>query len=367
MNAPREIPIRDGRFLFRFEARPEAYELTFADEFQRGAFRPSVFFPGDNDRDTVRMVLYPMDSASMNRITGGPTNREFRYMDSVFTCNTPAFRTWNSLQKTRYDTGTYYNNEAKTLLERLEQEQDRSVRDSLLKTWFAMQDERGQMSPEAAATDRQMQAYADSVENVRYEYIRSHPSLAGYYWLYRKQLSGTPAFRPLREEIYRTVYAPRYPDNPYTAKLDTLFYQQIQIGKRFADFEAPDLHGKMHRLSELIAGKIAIVDLWSSWCGPCRRNSIALIPVYDEFKEKGFTVVGVARESGNAEAMCKTIAKDGYTWTNLLELNDRAGIWTLYGVSNAGGSQFLIDRNGTVLAINPTTSELKRILSEKLR
>lgn len=367
VNTPFEIPIRDGRFLFSFEAYPEAYELTFADEFQRGSFRPILFFPGTNESDTVRMVLYPMDSAAMNRVTGGTDNREFRYMNSAFTCNTPVFRAWDSLQKARYDNGTYYNADAKALLEQLEKEQDRSVKDSLFTVWYAMMDARRQMSLEATATDRKMQAYADSVEKARYEYIRNRPSLAGYYWLYRKQLFGSLASRPLREEIYRTVYAPRYPEYPYTAKLDTLFYRQIQVGKRFADFEAPDLNGQMHRLSELIDGKIAIVDLWASWCGPCRRNSIALIPIYEEFKEKGFTVVGVARESGNDDAMRKAIVKDGYTWTNLLELNDRAGIWTLYGVSNAGGGQFLIDKDGTVLAIHPTVSEIRQILSEKLR
>ena len=230
-----------------------------------------------------------------------------------------------------------------------------------------MQDERRHMTPEATATDRLMRAYLDSVQNARYEHIRSHPSLPGYYWLYRKQLFGPAGTQPLREEIYRTVYAPLYPNHPYTAKLDTLLYRQIRIGKRFADFTAPDLDGRMHTLAEQVKGKIAVINLWASWCGPCRRHGIALIPVYNEFKDKGFTIVGIAREAENADAMRKAIDKDGYPWLNLLELDDRAGIWKLYGVSNAGGSLFLIDRDGTVLAINPSATEIRQILSEKLR
>lgn len=364
VNPPQEIPIRNGHFRHIFEASPQAYELTFDDEWQNGAWWPVVFFP---DTDTVRMTLYPMDSASMNRITGGADNREFRYMDSVFTCETPVFMAWASLQKARSKNGTYYNAEARTLLDRLHNEQNRSTKDSLWRIWYDMQDAHTHLSPEAAATDRQMQTYYDSVRNARYEHIRRHPSLAGYYWLYNDQLSNVAEFHSLREEIYRTVYAAQYPEYPYTALLDTLFYRQIAVGKPFADFSAPDLEGRTHRLSELVAGKIALIDLWASWCGPCRRNGMAVIPVYNEFKAKGFTVIGVARETGNSEAMRKAIAQDGYPWPNLLELNDRAGIWKLYGISNAGGGQFLIDENGTVLAINPTAAELRQILARKLR
>lgn len=369
VQAPEEIPIQNGRFRFSLETLyPEARQLTFADEWEQGCWYPVVFFPGTGDRDTVRMVLYPMDNAAMNRVSGGPYNREMHFQDSVFTWETPVFRTLDSLQRARHKAGTFYSAEAAALLGRMDKEQNQTVNDSLLKVWFAMQDARRHMSPEATATDRRMRAYADSIENARYQYIRSHPSLPGYYWLYQQQLYNTDdTIRTLCEDIYRTVYAPLYPRHPYTAKLDTVFYRQARVGGKYADFTAPDLNGNSHRLSESVAGKIAVIDLWASWCGPCRRNSIALIPVYNEFKDKGFTVVGVARESDNADAMRKAIDKDGYTWLNLLELNDRAGIWQLYGIGNAGGSQFLIDRDGTILVVNPTAAEVRQILSEKLR
>lgn len=368
IHAPREISVRDGKFSFSFEtAQPEAYELTFEDEYQNGGWHPILFFPGIRNSDTIRMLLYPMDSASRNTVSGGPYNREFQYQDSLFNWESPVYNAWASLQEARRKTGTFYNAEARTLLDQLDREQDRNAADSLLSIWFAMQDARRHMTPEANATDRQMRTYLDSVQNARYEYIRSHPSLPGYYWLYRKQLFGTAGTQPLREEIYRTVYAPLYPNHPYTAKLDTLLYRQIRIGKRFADFTAPDLDGRMHTLAEQVKEKIAVINLWASWCGPCRRHGIALIPVYNEFEDKGFTIVGIAREAENADAMRKAIDKDGYPWLNLLELDDRAGIWKLYGVSNAGGSLFLIDRDGTVLAINPSAAEVRQILSEKLR
>ena len=91
-------------------------------------------------------------------------------------------------------------------------------------------------------------------------------------------------------------------------------------------------------LSSLAKGKVTLLDLWVSWCGPCRVNSKQIIPLYEAYKDKGFTVVGVAREENNTEDMEKAIAKDGYPWINLVELNDKNQIWTKYRISNAAAA-----------------------------
>ena len=88
-------------------------------------------------------------------------------------------------------------------------------------------------------------------------------------------------------------------------------------------------------------------------------------PVYEAYKEKGFTVVGVAREY-KREDMERALAKDGYPWLNLLELQDANNIWTKYGVSRAGGIILMVDTDGTILTINPSAEEVEKILKEKL-
>ena len=140
----------------------------------------------------------------------------------------------------------------------------------------------------------------------------------------------------------------------------------IKVGGRYIDFTAPDLNGTKHTLSHEISGKIALIDLWASWCGPCRRTSKSMIPIYNAYKERGFTIVGVAREN-KREEMQQAIAKDGYPWLNLLELSDENNIWSKYGVNYAGGITVLVDCDGTILAIKPTADEVERILKEKLQ
>ena len=90
-----------------------------------------------------------------------------------------------------------------------------------------------------------------------------------------------------------------------------------------------------------------------------------MIPIYNAYKERGFTIVGVAREN-KREDMQQAIAKDGYPWLNLLELSDENNIWSKYGVNYAGGITVLVDCDGTILDIIPTADEVVRILKEKL-
>ena len=163
------------------------------------------------------------------------------------------------------------------------------------------------------------------------------------------------------------IYAKRYPAAYSTRWLQGWFSGcNTKVGGDYFDFTAPDLAGNDHTLSKEIAGRVALIDLWGSWCASCRKHSKELIPLYDKYKDRGFTVVGVAREYDNADAMKTAIRRDGYPWLNLLELDDRLGIWTRYGIGNAGGGRFLVGRDGKILAINLEAAQVEAILEDKL-
>ena len=164
-------------------------------------------------------------------------------------------------------------------------------------------------------------------------------------------------------------YKKRFPVHPYTIAIQQIInaYTQVIVGNKYPDFEATTLVGKQRNISSIISGKIALIDLWASWCGSCRRLSKSVIPIYEKFKEEGFTVVGIACEFNNTESMKKALEKDKYPWLNLVELDNKNKIWEKYGISRLGGNTFLVDKDGTILAVHPTADELENILSKKIK
>lgn len=207
-----------------------------------------------------------------------------------------------------------------------------------------------------------------------FEYVRTYPTFTGfclYKWLLSKNIGPFLSFPSdpniqVLKEIYETVYKEKYTDHPYQKEIkDMLGSLEVKEGASFVDFIAPDLDGYQHRLSDLIKGKYVLLDLWASWCGPCRSYSKDMIPVYEKYKNRGFTVVGIAREVNNTEAMRRAVEKDGYPWINLVDLNDRVGVWTKYGVLSAG-RRLLIDSTGKILALDPRSEEVEKLLEEHL-
>ena len=149
-------------------------------------------------------------------------------------------------------------------------------------------------------------------------------------------------------EEYRRLY----PDNDLTLATDALLsdLERIAPGRPAPDFSAPSLDGQRYRLSELLRGNaVTVLDCWASWCGPCRKHSRELIPIYEKYRDRGMAVVGVAREYDSLDDMRAAVEKDGYPWIQLYDLDGAEGIWNLYGLSTAGGGIFLIDSEGKII------------------
>ena len=51
-----------------------------------------------------------------------------------------------------------------------------------------------------------------------------------------------------------------------------------------------------------IAGKVVLLNVWASWCGPCRRESTALQRVADDLRKSGVVVIGINTRDQDAAA-----------------------------------------------------------------
>lgn len=351
-----EIKIRDGKFAYDLALDEADYcTLSFAEEKARGSWFPIHFIA---DGDTVRLTLYP--DAEEHRIEGTGATAEFQgYKEQLALLNEAYYEKVDSL-----DECNAYNSEAySALIAQLETTDQRSdAFKALVEQFNAMPDE--EKLTETAFN--QQKAYEAEYLASLLAILDHKPTLARYALLAEQMQYRLPDGAIL--EIYERRYADALTDHYLSAYCRRqLAGLRVAVGKQYIDFEAPDVEGTMHRLSTLMEGaELTLLDLWASWCGPCRRGSIAVLPLYEEYKERGFKVIGVARESEDLSDLKRAIKQDGYPWPQLVELDDRIHLWSQYGCSNAAGRKFLIDKAGTILAIDPSVEELTTILKERL-
>jgi peroxiredoxin len=129
-------------------------------------------------------------------------------------------------------------------------------------------------------------------------------------------------------------------------------------------FTSPD--GKAIKLSDL-RGKIVLVDFWASWCRPCRMENPNVVAAYNKFKDKGFTIYSVSLDQDGGRWK-EAIQQDGLSWPN--HVSDLKG-WQseaarIYGVQGIP-AQFLLDKDGKIVAKNLRGEQLEQKLTELLK
>jgi thiol-disulfide isomerase/thioredoxin len=70
----------------------------------------------------------------------------------------------------------------------------------------------------------------------------------------------------------------------------------------YAALVAEDPHGRPIPFAEF-AGKVRVIDLWASWCGPCRMTIPELNALYDQYRDKGLVVIGLSVDDNPADVL----------------------------------------------------------------
>jgi thiol-disulfide isomerase/thioredoxin len=65
--------------------------------------------------------------------------------------------------------------------------------------------------------------------------------------------------------------------------------------------ELKTVNGNSIKLSDY-SGKVLVVNLWATWCGPCRMEIPELVKLYNEFKPQGLEMVGLSTEDPDSTA-----------------------------------------------------------------
>ena len=137
------------------------------------------------------------------------------------------------------------------------------------------------------------------------------------------------------------------------------------------DVELKAVTGNPIKLSDY-SGKVVVVNLWATWCGPCRSEIPELVKLYKEYHPKGLEVVGLSTENpeASAEGVRKFVSDYGMSY--------RVG-WatpevsmTLMQERNAIPQSFVIGRDGRILNrfvgfnITATPQQLRQAVDQAL-
>ncbi len=141
--------------------------------------------------------------------------------------------------------------------------------------------------------------------------------------------------------------------------------KNLKPGDKYVDFSQPNIAGKNINLSDY-RGKVVLLEFWGSWCVPCRKGNPELVKIYGEFKGRGFDILGVAAEMVKKDWI-EAVQQDSLPWQNVTDFRmDKNRACLIYGVSSFP-SNFLIDKNGTIVARDLTGDKLREKLNELLK
>lgn len=118
-----------------------------------------------------------------------------------------------------------------------------------------------------------------------------------------------------------------------------------EVGSKVPEYGAHTLAGDSITLASL-EGEPILLNIWATWCPPCRKEMPDLQALHDRYSPEGLRVVGVSVDAaGTDEAVQQFLEEYGVTYTILRDPSDRiSSVFMTQGVPVT----ILIDREGTV-------------------
>jgi len=316
-------PILDGKFHITGSLEyPEVFSLMTENPDQ-SIFRPITIFIAPNDKIEIEINTENIEKSVMK---GSFVNDEFqRYLNTVDKYGDDQLDLWYAELKKAKETNDTFR------IKELENQGD--VLYAELKRIRAQK---------------------------AYEYIKANPkSFVSAYSLYRySEELDVKQIDELLNMLDKNLYNSKYINNIVNA-------DRNQLGMKASDFTLKDIQDNEIVFSRFSKDKIILLEFGASWCGPCRKNNPILEEIYQQYKDKGFEILGISQDR-DMQTLQKSIETDQITWTNLLDVKGNKAVKDLYNTSSLP-AYILIDRNGIVVARNVSISDIENEIVKLLR
>jgi thiol-disulfide isomerase/thioredoxin len=132
--------------------------------------------------------------------------------------------------------------------------------------------------------------------------------------------------------------------DPYTLASNQDFSTvPVQVNYPAPELNLTTLDGEPVALSDYL-GKVVLVNLWATWCPPCREEMPALQAFYEKYQSKGFILIAID-QGETSQQVIPFVNEFGLTFPVWLDVGNEAG--RIFKTMNLPSS-YVIDRNGQV-------------------
>lgn len=132
----------------------------------------------------------------------------------------------------------------------------------------------------------------------------------------------------------------------------------LVVGELLPDLLLGDGGGGKKSLREMSAGKVLLVDVWATWCVPCRMTAPHIQALHNRFRERGFTAIGIMVDDEASRIGPKVVADERPVYPQLFD-DGQSELTRAWGGTPGLPFFVLVDRDGKVLRADLGASDLE--------
>ena len=120
---------------------------------------------------------------------------------------------------------------------------------------------------------------------------------------------------------------------------------RVEVGQPAPAYAAQSMSGDSVSLASM-RGKVVLLNVWATWCGPCRQEIPELRAIHAKYKDRGLQLIGVSVDADGSDDAIRSFATD-FKMDYAIWRDPGESVSALFRMSGVPAT-FVIDREGVL-------------------